>query len=547
MTQKAHSFSVYLLKNGYDASNSLDPGHKLEESHLAISIPGVKRVFILKGQAKPPWWKAYFHLKDDLPQIFQGSLVFLEAENRYFAVSFGNSYNHLKDESYEYDFGLRVTLNCIDPDKIRNTDSVSADSARRQRTQMPSDSDLTFFDVDGDATILKALTGKVRDDYKEKIGSATGTNSLRMSTRADANSLAALLGELVGLYESTEYQTRFPSIRNIQPVKDPIVITGLNDSLVEAIKGQSASVMMAIPDLVEYRDGLFSDFSGAGPSQVYDDVSIGAYYEYLNDNSFDFATLVFATLQKHKTRLINSDNDVKRSFSAHRCFVFETTLTGDSAAYHCLDGSWYRVEKEFLEELTTYLDARITDIDLRDCIEHLEGDYNEETGKLDGYVCLDRTDISPTGATNIEPCDLITLKDGRALLIHVKIGTSARELSHLFNQGTNSSELLKSNPQARQNLEEIVEDRGKVGDQIAEIVTSIRARRYSVMYAIITHKDAAERSVNLPLFSKISLRRSLRTLDSMDVPVLCGFVKDEANRSGKVKTRKPRKKKRKST
>ncbi|TCN30067.1 uncharacterized protein (TIGR04141 family) [Kribbella orskensis] len=541
MARKTHSFSIYLLKKTYDASNALTAGHKLEESHPGKPTAGVQKVFILKGTAKPPWWKEYFKLNDKLLQEFQGSLVFIEVAGRNFAVSFGSSYNYLREESYEYDFGLRVTLNCIDPDKIKNTDAVSADSARRQRTQMPSDSDLTFFDVDSDSTILKALAGKVRAEHKGKIGSATGSNSLRITSPVDPDSLKDLLGELVGLYESDAYRTRFPSIRNIQPIKDPPLVGELNLALVEAIRSRSANVSMAVPDIVDYRDELFADFTGEGTSQRYDSISIDAYYDYLDDNSFDFSTLTYETLQRHRARLINGENEPRQGFSAHRCFVYEATLKGDTAVYHCVDGSWYRVDRQFLEELTSYLDAKITTLDLRDCAEHLEGDYNKETAKTPGIICLDTKDISPSGATNVEPCDLLTLRDERALLIHVKIGTSARELSHLFNQGANSAELLKSEARSRTKLQQLIKSQSKPNDPVIECQEAVAQRRYSVMYAIITNKEASEKSKNLPLFSKISLRRSLRTLDNMEVPVFCGFVKDGVDRSGKEKVRRPRK------
>ncbi|WP_406055767.1 DUF6119 family protein [Kribbella sp. NBC_00889] len=544
MARKTHSFSIYLLKDTFDESNSLVAGHKLTESKPGKATTGVKKVLIQKGIAKPPWWKDFFRLTDPLSQEFQGSLVFIEAGGRHFALSFGNSYNYLREESYEYDFGLRVTLNCIDPDKIKNTDSVSADSARRQRTQMPSDSDLTFFDIDSDMTILKALAGKVRDEYKGKIGSATGSNSLRITSPVDPDALSSLLEELVDLYESDTYQTSFPSIRNIQPIKDPVLVSVLNDALVEAIKGKSDEVSMAVPDLVDYRDEVFADFTGAGKSQRYDSVSIEAYYEYLDDNSFDFSTLTYEILQKHRARLINADDEPRKGFSAHRCFVYEATLQNDPAVYHCVDGSWYRVDKQFLEELASYLDAKITPLDLRDCAEHLEGKYNEKTAEAIGIICLDTKNISPTGSTNVEPCDLLTMRDERLLLVHVKIGTSARELSHLFNQGTNSVELLKTEERSRAKLRDLIQSEGKSGDPVDKYQDAVGTRRYSVMYAIITKKEASKKSKNLPLFSKISLRRALRALeDNMEVPVFCGFVKDNVDRSGTTKKRKPRKKK----
>jgi uncharacterized protein (TIGR04141 family) len=44
---------------------------------------------------------------------------FLPVDDRCFALSFGHVHHNLKEVSYEYDFGLRVTLNCVDPHELK--------------------------------------------------------------------------------------------------------------------------------------------------------------------------------------------------------------------------------------------------------------------------------------------------------------------------------------------------------------------------------------------------------------------------------------------
>jgi uncharacterized protein (TIGR04141 family) len=65
------------------------------------------------------------------------------------------AYHQLKDESYEYDFGLRTTLNAVDPDKIKSTDIFKLENARRQRIQTPVASNLNLFDFEQDESIIK--------------------------------------------------------------------------------------------------------------------------------------------------------------------------------------------------------------------------------------------------------------------------------------------------------------------------------------------------------------------------------------------------------
>jgi uncharacterized protein (TIGR04141 family) len=130
------------------------------------------------------------------------------------------------------------------------------------------------------------------------------------------------------------------------------------------------------------------------------------------------------------------------------------------------------------------------------------------------------------------------------LLIHIKISTDAPALSHLFNQGTNSVELLKSEPDSVEKLTKLVREHGNAETcGIEHLIAPLEGGRFEVMYAIITPKNQNRKSANLPLFSRVSLRRNLRALQLMNIPASFGFVHDSYPRSsGKVKKRKTRKK-----
>jgi uncharacterized protein (TIGR04141 family) len=156
---KSRAFSIFLFKEGYDASNALKEDQLLQAGVDATALPAGASLFVLDGVPKPPWWKNYFGIEKDLSQVNKGALVFLPVTGRTFALSFGHVSHNLKEASYEYDFGLRVTLNSVDPDKLKNTDTLEPGAARRQKTQVAVDSDLTYFDFDRDTKILKSLTG----------------------------------------------------------------------------------------------------------------------------------------------------------------------------------------------------------------------------------------------------------------------------------------------------------------------------------------------------------------------------------------------------
>ena len=63
--------------------------------------------------------------------------------------------------------------------------------------------------------------------------------------------------------------------------------------------------------------------------------------------------------------------------------------------------------------------------------------------------------------------------------------------------------------------------------------------KFHVVFGIITHKEKAAKSENLPLFSRISLRRVMKDLQLMSVKACYGFINDASPKTeGKKKARK---------
>jgi uncharacterized protein (TIGR04141 family) len=215
-------------------------------------------------------------------------------------------------------------------------------------------------------------------------------------------------------------------------------------------------------------------------------------------------------------------------------------LTEDqSVTYHLTEGHWYQVDQNYLQRLEKFLNARWSELDLPQCTHHLENEYNEYVASVgDSFVCLDKTNISPRKQTQVEPCDVYGIKSSRALLIHIKISTSSSELSHLFNQGTNSVELLKSEDESVEKLTKLVHERADAAG-VDELIKPLHNRKFEVIFGIITHKDKRGKSANLPLFSRISLMRNLKALKLMEIPASFGFIDDiSISRPGKTKSRR---------
>ena len=88
-------------------------------------------------------------------------------------------------------------------------------------------------------------------------------------------------------------------------------------------------------------------------------------------------------------------------------------------------------------------------------------------------------------------------------------------------------ELLLSESASVDKLEALVTDfQEAVGD--LELPKRLEERAVKVVFAVVTKKDPEGTWGNLPLFSRINLRRAKRQFGLMGVAVGIGFIKDES-------------------
>lgn len=535
---RTRQFSIFLLKEGFDSTNSLKEHNHLDEEFPANSLPAESKLYVLDSPPYEPWWHEYFDVQKPILQASKGAIIFIPTQNRCFALSFGHVAHNLKDNSYEYDFGIRVTLNSLDPKKLKSADTVEPGAARRRRTQVPSAADLTFLDFDSNIEIIKSLTGQVKDELVEIFKSATGSTSLKIGLKNPPHELPTICNTLLNLYQSEEYLTNFPSIGKISPERDPDVTTPLDDLLLEKFKNHSEDIYLSIPDVVDYRDNICCKFHGkAGRSEIYPDVSLEALYEYLGDD-FDYENLTLDELKSVSLILCDAEGRPTKTYSIYNAILADIDCHGRT--FHMCEGSWYQIEQEYLKSLNDYLDLKIEATDLitynHDEINDGHRLYSEENYNAAiplnsvEYICLDQTNIAPTGTTKIEPCDLFAPQaydngENIAKLYHIKISTRSSSLSHLFNQGVNSAELILLEEQCRENLKALITE--KIGqNSLQQYHALIDQKKLKIIYAIITRKPIQNLSSNLPLFSKLSLRRCFRALDLMQLPCCLTYISD---------------------
>ena len=522
---KSRLFSIYLLKTGYNPEKALDSEHQLGDSVPVANLPEKAVFYIKDAMPKEPWWKDYFKIDKNLKQVLKGAILFLPVEDRFVALTFGHTYTLLKKESYEYDFGLITTLNALDPNKIKSTDILMPETAKRARIQIPNESNLNFFDINNDESLIKKLTGKVKEEYQSILSNVSGANNIRISSKVEADQLINLCKKLLETYKKQDYKKSFPNINNVSPIKDPKLIKKLHKKLLKAFKDESIDLVLTIPEVIESFEYNYIKYKGEGASNnKFEDVYIDNYREYLKEKNI--SELSSEYLKKHKLCLVDENEDTKYIYSVYKCLLFDCEL--DSNTYHLCDGKWYYVEKNYIKKIENFLNQRFINHDvLISCNEHYEKDFSKNiVNQNKNYICLDFKNISPRGETQIEPSDLYTVEQNTAVLIHIKISTRSSYLSHLFNQGINSIQLIRSNEESKKKLKNLLKNNKNFTDPIDK-------NQFKVTYGIITKKNKEKKSKCLPLFSRISLKRAIENLLAMGIKSNVVLIEDKFNRNKK--------------
>lgn len=521
---KSRGFSIYLLKDIFTPENALKDGHNLqllEEENT--NLPDNSIMYLSDTPGSPPWWKNYWGIHKDLYQMQKGSLIFLPVDNNWIVLTFGITYHQLKDNSYHYDFGLKTTLNALDPDKIKSTDILQPENAKRQRVQSPTASSLNFFDIRHDENIIKKLTGAVKSEYIDLFRNATGASSLRISSKLPPEEITNLCKEIIEIYNKTDFIQSFPDIQNIVPVRDPDKIDILNQNLLDAFKNEPRELVLSIPEIIDYLISFKIKFNGAGrTNSEYNDIYIADYRAYLEERNVTEINDV-NIFYNHHMSIIDENGIQIKQYSIYKCFLYDCEI--DGITYHLTEGEWYLIDKEYIKKLENILNPYFIDSHsfLHPCDSQREDAYNETVKDANpNVICLDKKNISVNGQTQIEPCDLITILENKVNLVHIKISTRSSSLSHLFNQGVNSIELLRMEEESKEKLKTLVND--------INFDNLIDKGEFSVTYGIITKKDPIGKSSKLPIFSRISLLRAVNSLKLMSITCSIYFIYDNVDR-----------------
>lgn len=511
---RKEKLSIYLAKPGVggDVAKAIN----LEKSKPAIEmdIPGLEATLYVKKEPPkpPPPWTKLFTEHQDLPEdIFGGrkavgAALAVKLNESLFVLTFGTGFHLLKNESIERDFGLRVTLNSVDPDKLRSLDKASYDhNPLNSRTQSSVDLGVFDLEVDSEMDMLYAVTGA---STVPTFGThVTGRDALTLVLEVNLKGLKDVLLESFSRYEKS-LPKEFEWVENIQRVKDKELQDVLDLELDDILaRNEFKNMWLGEPEIIDWESqvGYSFDIYQNTPRHVV--LNIEDLIQYFKKKGF---SLTSENLKSQAVHINDSEYSSVKKWSAYRCLYAE--LSSGKENYILRNGQWFIVNTDFVESINKYLEGFDPyDFEFPTYAHDREDDYNEfVTNMHDNIELMDKKFVKIGGPYDkLEFCDLI--KDSSEF-IHVKYYRSSSTLSHLFSQGFVASEAFIGDSGFRNRLNQKLPDSTKLACTDSRPDPS----SYRVVYAIATNKNVPK---ELPFFSKVTLKNALKTLKTLNYSV----------------------------
>jgi uncharacterized protein (TIGR04141 family) len=431
--------------------------------------------------------------------------LLLKVDKRIFAATFGHGFAAINRSRLESDFGLKVTLNSVDPKKLRSVQARNVDPTTvSKQLVVNQDSGLAVFDVDFYQDLLSKMEGVPDDSSLGKR--VAGADACYLTSEIALPQLAAKCATLLKYYHSKAYAKHFSFVDQIRPIRDETLIAALDAKLARALKETDTSALgFALPDISGY-DLIHNYRASRGHwTQTFQDLNaseILSAYNYEHSDDDDQSDVEISALK--------DDGTPVDAFRLRECAVFQVSYKG--RLYVLTLNKWYSVNSEYAAHVNAQV-GELTVIKSRGFLPTLaagtsEGDYNESAAQSRGMALMDKKTVRPADPTSaIEVCDLFSHKGE---FIHVKKHTRSATLSHLLAQGTVSARLFMDDLGYRQTF------RKALPASFRTLIDTdrIQSGKHTVVYAI---SAPATKSVpdHLPFFTKVNLLFHIRQIQRM--------------------------------
>jgi uncharacterized protein (TIGR04141 family) len=265
------NLTIFLIKDYVlDFDDCLKSPDTLSSSAIKTHYGIDGSIYYCGSSRKLPRWKQYldeFAAEEiDISENTSNKAVMLvHIEARIMAIVFGYGRSFLKEECIERNFGFKVALNTIDPNKMRSINAATIEdmvvTTQRQASYSTTQEE---FGLNITNDIMKGLTGEPHDaSYGNHI---SGKDSLVVAVLMELSELKEKLSLYYSAYTDERYKRiGFEWVDNIAEIRDSILSEALDFELVQAIEERRIEHLhIAPPETTDWDRIIGFCYSGIG-------------------------------------------------------------------------------------------------------------------------------------------------------------------------------------------------------------------------------------------------------------------------------------------
>jgi uncharacterized protein (TIGR04141 family) len=507
------SLTVFKIVDGLEDPDKIIAGRdKLAYSPVTMDGQRIGDMYAKRSVREQPTWLRYFGNSIDLPiptgTASLSAVVLIKEGSSLFALVFGYGRSLVNEDAIERRFGLRATLNAVEPSKLRSIEHKRLDAiSRHTREQLSKAGALEQFGLDTDRDMLRGVTGEPTEPIYGKT--LTGGDQLTVLGELPLKSVKESLGKYSALAEKKTYTENFPWVDNVRDIRDASLRSALDAELLKQIKRGAANCWLAPPEVIDWSTTAGFAYSHRKTADRYPDMDLDTFFDWYGSRP----SFTVADLTQSRIYHIRSDTEAgQHSWRAIDCFVADCDYKG--RRYVLNEGLWYEIEPNFLETIKDFIEnipkSAISFLPYLDK-DGGEGFYNSRIARRSrgSLALLDQNFINYPRRGKVEVCDLFS---SNKVFIHVKRMAASSTLSHLFAQGTVSGELMVHEPGFRKQFYEKIPASHRWGN----CDDQINPRDFEICFAIVARPG---KPLALPFFSQVSLRTAVRTLKQLGYKV----------------------------
>lgn len=254
--KKTQPLTIYLVKEEFTDIGKIVSEKANEAAQFPIEIPGCNGTLFIRPRAgiRPRWvplFSEFVKPKDIGTVSTLSAALIVQAEGRFFVLTFGGGRHLIATEVVEERFGLMVVLNSVERDSIRVVDKQSLDAIQSHaRIQSGQATTADQFGLDVEQDMLKAIVGTPKT---AQLGTRmAGADALSVSVRMDLADLPVLLKRYKERFDADLHED-YAWVNNIKQLKRKTpLVAELDAELVAKLNNkQHDHIWLAIPEVID--------------------------------------------------------------------------------------------------------------------------------------------------------------------------------------------------------------------------------------------------------------------------------------------------------